>query len=214
MPVLRRVWFATSNEDKFQEGCFILKEFGVSPLRLQSKGLELQSTDPSEVAAHAARLSYSAHRRPLFVEDTALFINHLEGFPGTYASFVFGTLGLGGILRLMAYVDNRDAEFVSAVAYCDSQSEPMVFVGRLRGRIARRRAGRGGFGFDPIFIPTETNKTLAQMTLQEKCEVSHRALAIWALGEWFCLNSGRQRLSAHNEGRASKPDIHGSHSLS
>jgi len=204
MPDSPNIWFATSNIHKFQEGCLILSEFGVSPRRLPSKGQELQSSDPAEVATHAAIQSYSEHRRPLFVEDTALSVTHLRGFPGTYASFVFNTIGASGVLKLMSGVTNRSAEFVSAVSYCDNSLEPKLFVGRLGGRVATRAAGRGGFGFDPIFVPTEEEKTLAQMTLQEKCEVSHRAIALRAFGEWLTINRTGQRLSAQGQRRAKK----------
>jgi len=185
-----RVWFATSNEHKFREGSLILREFSIALRRLPSKGQELQSSDPSEVAAHAAvQLSSSTNRRPLIVEDTALFINCLRGFPGTYASFVFNTIGVEGVLRLMSGVKRRDAEFVSAVAFCDNSSEPRLFVGRLGGEIAFRAAGRGGFGFDPIFVPSGASKTLAQMTLLEKCTVSHRAIALRTFGRWLGMGS-------------------------
>lgn len=206
MPGSPSIWFATSNEHKFRECSLILSEFGISPGRLSSKGQELQSNDPAEIARYAAIRSYSEHKRPLFVEDTALSVDDLRGFPGAYASFVFNTIGAGGVLKLMSGMTKRGAEFVSAVAYCDSSFEPRLFVGQLRGRIATHAAGRGGFGFDPIFVPTEGKKTLAQLTLQEKCRVSHRAIALRALGEW--LNNGRtgQRLSAQDERRAKKVD--------
>ncbi len=204
MPGSPSVWFATSNRHKFQEGCLILNEFGVHPRRLKTKGQELQSSDPAEVAAHAAVQSYSVHRRPLFVEDTALSVTHLRGFPGTYASFVFNTIGARGVLKLMSGVTNRSAEFISAVAYCDNSLEPKLFVGRLRGRVATQAAGREGFGFDPIFVPTEGEKTLAQMTLPEKCMVSHRAIALRAFGEWLSLNRTGQRLSAQDQRRGKK----------
>jgi len=188
MPDSPRVWFATSNDHKFDEAQFVLKEFGIVLGRLPSKGSELQSGDPSEVAKHAAVEAYRASRKPLFVEDTGLFIESLQGFPGTSASFAFHTLALDGILKLMNGVDARGAEFVSAVAYCDGSSGPHLFIGRLKGTVALRPSGREGFGFDPIFVLSESGRTLAQLTLAEKCAVSHRANAIRALGRWLNMN--------------------------
>jgi XTP/dITP diphosphohydrolase len=185
------IWFATSNDHKFEEARFILHEFGIVIRRLPSKGPELQLGDPSEVAVHAATGAYRVTRKPLFVEDTGLFIESLRGFPGTCASFAFQTLGLEGILKLMVGISGRGAEFVSAVAYCDSSSKPHVFAGRLKGRVALRPSGQGGFGFDPIFVPTGARRTLAQMTLAEKCAISHRASALRALGGWLSLNRSR-----------------------
>ena len=188
MPGSPSVWFATSNNHKFEEARFVLREFGIFLHRLPSKGPELQSGDPSEVAVHAAAEAFRTARKPLFVEDTGLFIECLRGFPGTSASFAFQTLGLEGILKLMEGINARDAEFVSAVAYCDGSSEPHVFVGRLKGRVALHPLGERGFGFDPVFVPTGVRKTLAQITFAEKCAISHRASALRAFGEWLSLN--------------------------
>jgi len=191
MPGSPSVWFATSNDHKFEEARFVLQESGIVLRRLPSKGPELQSGDPSEVAVHAAAGAYRTSLKPLFVEDTGFFIECLRGFPGTCASFAFQTLGLEGILKLMDGISARGAEFVSAVAYCDGSSEPRAFVGRLKGRVALRPLGKRGFGFDPIFIPTGAKRTLAQMTLAEKCTTSHRANALRAFGGWLSLNRSR-----------------------
>jgi len=185
MPESHRVWFATSNAHKFEECKFVLKELGIFPRRLPSKGREIQAGDPSDVAVHAAAEAYRRLRKPLFVEDTGLFIDSLNGFPGTFASFAFKTLGVEGILKLMDGVTARDAEFVSAVAFCDGAARPRGFTGRLKGRLAASPSGRGGFGFDPIFVPRGASLTLAQMTLAEKCAVSHRARALREFGGWF-----------------------------
>jgi XTP/dITP diphosphohydrolase len=188
MPGSPSVWFATSNDHKFEEAGFVLREFGILLRRLPSKGPELQSGDPSEVALHAAAEAFRTERRPLFVEDTGLFIECLRGFPGTSASFAFQTLGLDGILKLMDGMSARGAEFVSAVAYCGGSSEPCVFTGRLKGRVALRPSGQAGFGFDPIFVPAGKRRTLAQMTFAQKCAISHRARALRAFGGWLSLN--------------------------
>ncbi|MGD1055572.1 MAG: non-canonical purine NTP pyrophosphatase, partial [Nitrososphaerales archaeon] len=156
--------------------------------RFPSKGPELQSGDPSEVAVHAAAEVFQTARKPLFVEDTGLFIECLRGFPGTSASFAFTTLGLDGILKLMDGMSARGAEFVSAVAYCDGSSGPRSFTGRLMGRMALRPLGQGGFGFDPIFVPTGRRRTMAQLTFAEKCAISHRAIALRDFGRWLSMN--------------------------
>jgi XTP/dITP diphosphohydrolase len=191
MPGSRSIWFATSNDHKFEEARFVLQALGIILQRLPSKGPELQSCDPSEVAVHAAAGAYRTSLKPLFVEDTGLFIESLRGFPGTRASFAFQTLGLEGILKLMDGISARGAEFVSAVAYCDGSSEPRAFVGRLKGRVALRPLGERGFGFDPIFVPTGERRTLAQITFAEKCAISHRANALRAFAGWLSLNRSR-----------------------
>ena len=59
-----------------------------------------------------------------------------------------------------------------------------IFTGRVHGTISKEARGEGGFGFDPIFVPSGHSRTFAQMTLEEKGGLSHRALAFRRLGSW------------------------------
>jgi len=188
------VYFATSNAHKYGEARFILRGSGLSLHRLLAKGTEIQSDDVSEIASVAASAAYSKHLVPLFVEDTMLTVTALGGFPGTYASHAYRTIGPAGVLRLLGDSDDRSAEFASAVAFSDGPGRPRLFVGRLRGRIAAQSAGTGGFGFDPIFIPEGDVRTLAEMTMAEKCLVSHRSQALRAFASWFKKSRGGQPL--------------------
>ncbi len=149
-----------------------------------------------DIARRAALGAFRLARKPLFVEDTGLFVASLRGFPGPYAAFVNRTLGPASIISLMKGVQRRDAEFVSAVAFCGSPSRVHVFVGKLRGEIAGTMRGSNGFGFDPIFLPEGSDRTLAEMSLEEKAAISHRTIALRALGAWLNSNLSRQRLSA------------------
>lgn len=185
MPGSIEVWFATSSGHKFREAKLILGEFAISPGRLGSKGTEVQSDDVSEIARDAALDSYRRYGRRLFAEDTGLFVDALGGFPGAYASHAFQTIGLAGVLRLLSGKGDRTAEFRSAVAYADGSGMPKVFLGRLRGSISRSPRGSEGFGFDPIFIPEGGTRTLAELSLAEKCSLSHRAAALRGLGAWL-----------------------------
>lgn len=185
MPGSSRVYFATSNDSKFAEARLVLEEYGIRLGRLKSKGPEMQSDDVALVASAAASKLAARRRSPFFVEDTALFVNSLRGFPGTYAAFVRRTIGLSGLLNLLSECPDRSAEFRSAVAFVGSSRRPRVFVGRLRGVISPVARGTHGFGFDPVFVPRGSSKTLAELTLREKCAISHRAAALRALGEWL-----------------------------
>ena len=184
MPESSKVYFATSNVHKFQEASIALREFGMRVLRLPSKGTEVQSDDVSEIARLAAASAFKAYHRPLIVEDTRLSISALGGFPGAYGSYVYRTIGLNGVLRLMNSAKNRAAEFVSAVAYCDGTDQPTVFVGSLKGEIARVSRGVEGFGFDPIFIPEGRKETLAELPIAAKCRISHRSAALREFASW------------------------------
>ncbi len=72
MPDSVEVWFATSNDDKFEEATNVLKQFTIVPRALSSKGSELQSPAPSAVTAYAALRAFQTYQKPLFVEDTVV----------------------------------------------------------------------------------------------------------------------------------------------
>jgi XTP/dITP diphosphohydrolase len=189
-----KVYFATSSDSKFAEADLVLAEFGLKLGRLRTKGKELQSDDVAVVASAAAAELATRHHSPFFVEDTGLFVKSLGGFPGAYASFVNRTIGPGGLLRLMAGHSERSAEFVGAVAYVEGSRRPRVFVGRLKGNISLRARGRHGFGFDPVFVPEGSNRTLGELSLKQKCLVSHRSRALRAFGEWLVSHKIRESL--------------------
>ena len=96
---------------------------------------------------------------------------------------------MSGVLRLIGDAEDRSAVFKSAVAYCENNDSgniyPRLFIGRLKGEIAEKARGKGGFGFDPIFVPEGKNETLAEMSIKEKCALSHRAAALNKLARWL-----------------------------
>ena len=172
----------------------MLRDYGLQLARLRTKGNELQSNDVGVVASSAASELAARRDPPFFVEDTGIFVDSLGGFPGAYAAFVYKTIGLKGVLKLLSGHSDRSAEFVSAVAFVGRSRRPRVFLGRLRGTISPTLRGRHGFGYDPIFIPDGSKRTMAELTLLEKCEVSHRAMALRAMGGWLVSTKSRESL--------------------
>jgi XTP/dITP diphosphohydrolase len=194
MPASSRLLFATSNDSKFEEAEFVLRKYGIRLGRLRTKGTEPQFDDVAEIASAAAASLAGRGGRNFFLEDTGLFVRSLGGFPGPYAAFVNRTIGPAGLVRLMSGSTERSAEFVGAVAYVGRSRSPRLFVGRLRGTISTRPRGSEGFGFDPVFVPLGLNRTLAELTLEEKCAVSHRARALRAMGDWLVSPKRRESL--------------------
>lgn len=176
--------FATSDDHKFREVSFVLRGLGLSIERFESKGTEVQSDDLERIARIAAAETVRIARRPVIVEDTGLFIESLNGFPGPYANYVYRTFGPGRVVAMVGEVGSRSALFRSVIAYCDPGRRSKVFHGTLPGRISDRPQGSKGFGFDTIFIPRGERDTLAEMTLARKCELSHRAIAVRKFAGW------------------------------
>ena len=181
----KQVAFATSNKGKIEEARIVLSPFGIAVRPFNGKGLEIQAETVSEVAAFSAKVASRTYRRALIVEDAGLFIESLHGFPGPFSSYSYKTLGIGGLLSLLDGTRSRRASFKSAVAYCDPAGEPRVFEGLVTGMISRSPSGANGFGFDPVFVPSGSRRSMGQLTLEEKCEVSHRGEARRKFAAWY-----------------------------
>ena len=182
----RLLYFVTGNRHKFKEVNELAKGWGLELKRLTPPYPEIQAESLEEVAKHGALQACSTLAKPCFVEDAGLFVRALGGFPGPYSAYVFKTLGNGGMLKLMLGVEDRRAEFRSAVAYCEPGFKPKVFKGVVKGKLSLRPRGSRGFGFDPIFIPEEGDgRTFAEMGLHEKNELSHRARAVKRFFKWY-----------------------------
>jgi XTP/dITP diphosphohydrolase len=184
------VFFATGNINKFNEARSILSQQGIAVGMLRLKGDEIQSDSLKDIAQTSVINAYRRCRLPIFVEDAGLFIDALSGFPGPYAAYAYKTIHNSGILKLMENLADRHARFQSVIAYCDDQTpcQPECFDDECSGEITqteRKQQGKSGFGFDPIFQPTESSKTFAEMTIEEKNGYSHRAMAIRKFAQWY-----------------------------
>jgi XTP/dITP diphosphohydrolase len=184
----RTLLFITDNPHKLAEARLILEPLGFRVLQLRQKPLEVQHTSVAQIAREGLRAALGRLgelKAGVMLEDAGLFIQALKGFPGPYSSYVYRTLGLEGVLRLLEGVDDRRAEFRSAVAYATPSHEVRVFTGRVQGSIANTPRGGGGFGFDPIFIPKGYDRTFAEMAPEEKGRLSHRGRALRRLATWL-----------------------------
>lgn len=180
--------FATNNLGKLREATLVLRKFGVALRAAAVSKIEIQSTSLREIATYAARTAYRAAGRPIVVEDSGLFIDALKGFPGPYSSYVYSTIGLRGVLKLMDGIEDRRARFIAVVALAVSEDDVYVFEGSVEGYISPEIRGDRGFGFDPIFIPAGYSRTFGEMDIDEKTGCSHRGKAFRELGIWILNN--------------------------
>ncbi len=186
------VFFATNNIHKFKEARDLLNKNYVNMGMLRVKGPEIQSNSLVEIAKTCALETYQRCFLPIVVEDAGLFIDELNGFPGPYAAYTYKTIGNKGLIQLMKNFRNRKAHFKSVVAYLDKVTEPpVIFEGYTEGEIKESEHidyKGSGFGFDPIFSPSDSSRTFAQMTIEEKNRFSHRAKAFRKFAEWYRKN--------------------------
>ncbi|MGD2142034.1 MAG: XTP/dITP diphosphatase [Candidatus Bathyarchaeota archaeon] len=180
----RKIWLATSNQNKVEEARDVLAEFGVELNHYPHERVEIQADDPEEIAVHSLK-QLPTDERPIAIEDAGLFLDRYSGFPGPYSSYALEKIGLDGILRLLYDLEDRGAAYHSVVAL-RLGGEIECFRGTVRGVISKEIRGSHGFGYDPIFIPNEGDgRTFGEMSEEEKNEISHRARAFRALGWWL-----------------------------
>lgn len=192
MVIERTLKFITGNVHKFYEINSFLKE-NLPHIRVEQRDLplvEIQAEKLEDVAIFKVKSALVNIDPPYFIEDAGFFVDDvLKGFPGVYSSYVMKTIGYSGILKLMEGKENRRAHFESVIAYMDENEGIHLFKGQVMGKIALQAAGTSGFGFDPIFIPDEMpQKTFAQMSTEEKNEISHRRRALSKFLEYLEKN--------------------------
>ena len=159
--------------NKFREAGEILGGYEIVQIREEYP--EIQGKSSEGVIDFALEL-LRGRAEVLMIEDTSFFIEVLGGFPGPYASYVSKTIRNGGILKLMKNEDDRRARFETVVGLL-RRDESTLFRGVCEGSLSLTEMGENGFGFDPIFIPEESNRTFAEMSIEEKNRFSHRARA-------------------------------------
>lgn len=188
------LYFVSSNPNKFREIEPILRQYGIGSQLIEMSIQEIQSESVHRIAEAKSTYAFKHLLRPVVIEDDGFYISSLNGFPGQYSSFVYKTLGNQGILKLMLNEVNRRAYFLSVIVYNDGHTLKM-FSGKTQGMLSKVTA-EGGWGFDPIFLPKDTNKTYAELSrLNKKSFYSHRRKSIEKFSKWYMtkrLQSGNR----------------------
>lgn len=180
-----KVLLVSKNEGKIRE----FKDLGlrecveVVPVSLDK--VEIQSDDLTSIALYSAVQASIYLKDLFFVEDAGLYVTSLNGFPGPFSSYVYKTIGVEGILKLLSGFSDRTAFFKSVIVLHHPRQGFRVFEGVVKGLISLEARGSGGFGFDPIFIPEGHTKTFAEMDLETKNSLSHRGKAFRAMVNWL-----------------------------
>lgn len=170
------LYFATGNNDKFKEAKEILSEFDLKQANLDLP--ELQGS-PEEVARKKAELAYEQVKKPVFVDDTGLAFNALNGMPGIYIKHFLKAIGQDGLVKLLDGFKDKSAKAIAAIGYCNGKSTH-IFIGYCNGKIVPKQdKGYGfGFGWDPIFSPDGYEGTFATLPSEIKNKISHRKNAL------------------------------------
>jgi XTP/dITP diphosphohydrolase len=176
------VTFVSTNPGKVREVREILAPYGL-PVRWKRRELPEPQADRIEEVVRAKLDAVTDVPGPVMVEDSGLFIPALGGFPGVYSAHILRIWKFRPILELMR--TRPRAAYYRSVVGVQRGGRRWVFEGKVAGSIAARPAGTGGFGYDPIFVPSGWRRTFAQGTPEEKNAVSHRGRAVRQVGEAF-----------------------------
>jgi len=179
--------FATSNKNKIKEINKLLpdnlniviksnKDMGILE-DIPETGLTIQ-----ENAIQKATYVYEKYGYNCFSEDTGLIVETLNGEPGIYSARYAGeerddNKNMQKILDKLIDSKNRNAHFKTVIALI-IDGNLQLFEGIVEGIITTEKSGDSGFGYDPIFQPNGYNQTFAQIGMEEKNKISHRAKAL------------------------------------
>lgn len=189
-----KICFATNNKNKLQE---IRKAFGSSYeiVSLQDIGCheELPETQTTIEGNSSQKAQYVAQKYKVncFADDTGLEIEALNGEPGVYSARYAGENcsfqdNMDKVLANLTGIEHREAQFKTVITLV-IDNEAHQFSGIAKGTIRTEECGNGGFGYDPIFEPEGYDITFAEMTMEQKNEISHRGKAVKQLSA-FLLN--------------------------
>ena len=195
-----KVVLASQNKKKIVEMKDILSKMGVEVLSQADVGLNLEPEETGatfeENARIKARAVMEAAGMPAIADDSGLCVDALNGGPGVYSAR-YGGPGLDDtgrwqlLLRNMAGQTDRQGKYVSVICCVFPDGREILSRGECAGLLTEEPAGDGGFGYDPIFFLPQLGKTMAQITPEEKNQISHRAKALAGFQiEWEKENHG------------------------
>lgn len=180
-----RLIFATHNANKVKEVNAALpatiKAVSLNEINFTDDIAETETTLEGN-ALLKAKTIYTKTGESCFADDSGLLVDALNGAPGVYSARYAGEqkndeANTQKLLQELKGQSNRKAHFKSVIALVH-QDKTYLFEGVMNGRIATEKQGTNGFGYDPVFIPDGYSKTFAEMTLEEKNKISHRAIAV------------------------------------
>ena len=179
---------ATGNRHKVAEMRELLPGLELEPL---PAGFAMPPEDGDSFAANALIKARAAHAalsgEAVLADDSGIEAEDLGGAPGIYSARYAG-IGVGdevNLAKLLREVDaangDRRAAYVCALALIDPDGSEHVFEARCEGRLLREGRGRGGFGYDPAFVPDDLapgdERTMSEISAAEKNAISHRGRA-------------------------------------
>ena len=184
---------ASNNKGKIKELKKILEPLGYNVFSQSETGVNIEveetGTTFEENAKLKARAIYNLKHTAVLADDSGIVVDYLNGEPGIYSARYMGLQTDEECRRCVLYKmkdakkEDRTARYVCCICYIEENGKENIVNGIWEGIVADKEYGENGFGYDPIFMPNGSDKTVAQMLPEEKNTISHRAMAIQKLKE-------------------------------
>ncbi|AVP36812.1 XTP/dITP diphosphatase [Staphylococcus felis] len=182
---MKDIVIASSNKGKINDFKVIFADYNVIGINELLEDFDVEETGVTfeENARLKSEAAAKVLNKTVIADDSGLEITALNGAPGVYSARYAGIHksdedNIDKVLHELNDKTDRDARFVCVISMTTAQGETHTFRGTVEGEITLSRIGENGFGYDPIFYVIEMKKTMAQLTPEEKSEISHRRKAI------------------------------------
>lgn len=185
--MLKELVIASHNKGKIEEFEKMLAPYGVkiySANDLNLPDVEETGTTFAENAILKAEFLANICNKPCLADDSGLCVDALDGRPGVYSARYAPNRDFDKAMTMLINeikkTGSKDwsAHFQCVLALKEPSQEVMVFEGCVDGKIIEEKRGQNGFGFDPVFVPKGFDRTFAEMTGDEKKQISHRGRAV------------------------------------
>jgi len=189
---LMKLVFASNNKNKIKEIQLLLPA-SIQILSLEDIGCteEIAETAATIEGNAILKANYVTHKYGFdcFADDSGLEVDALNGEPGVFSARYAGEPkndenNIDKLLTNLKDIENKKANFKTVICL-NVQGNQHLFTGIINGQIINERVGTNGFGYDPIFVANGYTKTFAELTLDEKANISHRGIAVKKLIEFL-----------------------------
>lgn len=194
---MKSIFIATRNKGKVNDFQKLFSNYEITVNSLLDKEVNLPEVEETgstfeENAALKAETIASYLKTPVLADDSGLVVDALNGRPGVYSARYAGEekndqANLQKVLKQLEGVpeEERTARFVCVLALARPNEKTIFKTGICEGKIAEEPRGVNGFGYDSVFYPEGHNKTMAELTIEEKNQISHRHQALLQLDSWL-----------------------------
>tara|TARA_B100000609_G_scaffold4953_1_gene3855 strand:- start:55 stop:630 length:576 start_codon:yes stop_codon:yes gene_type:complete len=181
---MNEICFVTGNKNKLREVQNLLTNYKIvslDDLNFSEDIAETENTIQGNAELKASFI-YNKYNIDCFSDDTGLFIDSLGGLPGVKSARYAGENcnseeNINLVLKNLKDKSDRNASFKTVICLI-LNNKRYFFEGVINGKITEEKVGKGGFGYDPIFVPEGFDKTFSELTINEKNAISHRGIAV------------------------------------